>query len=619
MKKSTIASLIGLAFSTPAFAAENIKLDDVVVTASRVAQPRESAIADVSVIDSEEIQRAGQSTLVELLARQAGVEVSSNGGAGSLSSVYLRGTNANHVVVLIDGMRINSATAGTTALENLPIGQIDRIEILRGPASALYGQDAIGGVIQIFTKKGDGALKLNANLGYGSYNTKRADASVSGSMGNTQIALNVSSLNAQNFSAINTTNADYSDRDAFRNLAFSGNVSHQIEAGHEIGVQFLNNDGRVRFDNSCPLSDSTTFACITQKFDTYSDNKQYSYAVFSNNQFTEFWLSKVRIGEGVDSSRTFDVTSVAGGDLYKSHHFQLNWQNDLKLPAGVLSLIYDGLYQKVNSSIVYNVKKRDNDGLAASYLLDDNAHSLQLGIRHDHNSQFGNHNTSSIGYGYKITSNLRATASYGTAFKAPSFNDLYYPFFSNPNLKPEKSRNIEAGIRYSTNYSMVSATVYRNNIDDLIAFDTTISAVNNIKKAEIKGVSLSANQLIGAVYLGASVDLQSPKDELTNKQLARRAKRHASLSASYGLGDWHFGTEAIASSARFNTIANTTSLAGYALLNATVDYKFAKDWSVQARANNILDKKYALALDFGGEAYNTPSANLFINIRYQPD
>jgi vitamin B12 transporter len=619
MKKSTIASLIGLAFSTPTFATENINLDDVVVTASRVAQPRESAIADVSVIDSEEIQRAGQSTLVELLARQVGVEVSSNGGAGSLSSVYLRGTNANHVVVLIDGMRINSVTAGTTALENLPTGQIDRIEILRGPASALYGQDAIGGVIQIFTKKGDGLLKLNANLGYGSYNTKRADAGVSGSAGNTQFALNVSSLNTQNFSAINTTNTDYSDRDAFRNLAFSGKVSHQIEIGHEIGVQFLNSDGRVRFDNSCPLNDSITFACITQKFDSHSDNKQHSYNVFSNNQFTEFWLSKVRIGEGIDSSRTFDVTSVPGGDLYKSHHFQLNWQNDFKLPVGVLSVIYDGLYQRVNSSVIYNVKKRDNDGLATSYLLDYNAHSLQLGVRHDHNSQFGNHHTGSIGYGYKITSNWRATASYGTGFKAPSFNDLYYPFSSNPNLKPEKSRNVEAGIRYLDKTSSISANIYRNYIDDLIAYDTTISAVNNIKKAEIKGLSLSASQQVGDFNMGGSIDIQSPKDELTNKQLARRAKRHASLNASYSMGVWHFGTEVIASSARYNTIANTTSLTGYTLLNATVDYKFAKDWSVQARANNILDKKYALALDFGGESYNTPGANLFINIRYQPD
>lgn len=609
MKKNFTASLVALAFTSHTYAIETLDLKEIVVTASRTPQTKESAIADVTVIDAEEIQRAGQSTLVEVLSRQAGIEMSSSGGPGTPSGIFIRGTNASHVVVLIDGMRVNSVTLGSTAFENLPIGQIDKIEILRGPASTLYGQDAIGGVIQIFTKKGNGAPKFNASLGYGAYNTKRADAGVSGSLGDTRFALNVSSLDTDSFSAIVTNNQNYNDRDGYRNLAFSGNLSHQIEAGHELGLQFLHSDGRVHFDNSFNGSD----------FDSKGDAKQYSYSVFSNNQFTDYWLSKVRIGEGADESRTFDQFSVNRGDFFKTRQFQLSWQNDFKLPIGTLTLLYDNLNQKViSNSTDYTVKERDNDGYVASYLLNNHVHSLQLSARHDSNSQFGSRNTGSVGYGYKFNPNWRATASVGTAFKAPTFNDLYFPFFGNPNLNPEKSRNVEASLRYQVNNTSASATIFNHKVRDLIGFDDAFN-VMNINKARINGLSLSASQQFDNLHLGGSVDIQSPEDEKTGKLLVRRANRHANLNASYQLGGWRFGAETTASSVRYNNASNTAKLSGYAILNATVDYRFAKDWSVQARANNILDKEYALALGFSGEAYNTPGANLFVNIRYQPE
>jgi vitamin B12 transporter len=618
MSNKIIASLIALAFTAPSYSAENINLDDVVVTATRTPQPREAVIADVSLIQAEEIQRTGQTTLVELLAQQPGIEITSSGGAGTISSIFMRGTNSGHVVVLIDGMRVDSATLGSTAFENLPVGQIDKIEILRGPATSLYGQDAIGGVIQIFTKKGEGAVKFNANLGYGTYNSKRADAGVSGSINDTRFALNVSSLDTGSFSAINTKNKDYSDKDPNRNLAFSGNISHLIEPGHEIGFQFLHGDGNVHFD-------SAGF-----DFDSQSDAKQYSYALYSNNQFTDIWLSKLRLGQGVDESRTFDPFSLADGSFYQTKQQQISWQNDFKLPLGVLTLLYDHLGQKVDSNAVsFDVKKRSNNGYVASYLANLDAHSLQMSLRYDTNSQFGGKTTSSVGYGFSFTPQWRATASYGTAFKAPTFNDLYYPFtdfgfpFSfvgNPNLKPEKSRNIEASLRYQDNDTFATATVFHNSIDDLIASNGLFASQPvNIKKVTIEGLSLNSNQRLGNVNVGASIDIQSPKDDDTNTLLARRAYRHASANASYTSGDWRFGAEAIASSYRFSNPNNTDKLAGYAVLNATIDYKINKDWSAQTRANNILDKDYTLALDFGGEAYNTPGANLFFNIHYQPE
>jgi len=620
MKRTTIASLIGLAFTTPIFAAENINLEGIIVTASRMPQTGEAAIADVSIIDAEEIQRTGQSTLVELLARQPGIEITSSGGAGTISSIFMRGTNSGHVIVLIDGLRVDSATLGSTAFENLPVSQIDKVEILRGPASSLYGQDAIGGVIQIFTKKGSGDIKFNANFGYGSYSTARADAGVSGSINDTRFALSASSLDTNSFSAIDTENKDYNDKDAYRNLSFSGNVTHQIESGHELGFQFLHSDGRVHFDNPYNLSN----------FDSRSDSKQYSFSVFSNNQFTNYWLSKVRIGEGSDESRTFDQFSVQGGDFFKTRQFQLSWQNDFKLPVGVLTLMYDGLFQKVKSNATnYTENERDNDGFVASYLLNDKAHSLQLSTRHDSNSQFGGHNTGSLGYGYRIDHNWRVTASYGTAFKAPTFNDLYWPFTDygfgysysgNPNLNPEKSKNVEASVRYQSIDTSASITAFRNRIEDLISYNGLPAGMPiNINQATIKGVSFNAHQYFDNFKVGGSIDIQSPRDDKTDKLLVRRANRHASANVSYTLGDWRFGAETIASSVRYNNASNTIKMSGYALLNATANYKFSKDWSIQARANNILDKKYVLGLDFGGEAYNTPRANLFVNVRYQPE
>ncbi|MDP2246676.1 MAG: TonB-dependent receptor plug domain-containing protein, partial [Nitrosomonadales bacterium] len=216
MKRTTIASLIGLLFSSQPYAQETTTTKDVIVTASRIEQPRESVIADVSVITRDEIERAGQSTFLELLQTQPGVEITTNGGAGKTSGIFLRGTNSSHVLILLDGLRIDSATAGTTTLENLPLAQIEKIEILRGPASTLYGQDAIGGVIQIFTKRGDGAPRFSAGIGYGTYDTKTADASVSGSVADTSFALSASSYVTRGFSAYKTKDPNLDDRDGYR-------------------------------------------------------------------------------------------------------------------------------------------------------------------------------------------------------------------------------------------------------------------------------------------------------------------------------------------------------------------------------------------------------------------
>lgn len=613
MNKTIIASLIGLAFTNTAFSAENIQLNDVIVTATRVPQPREAVIADVTVIESEEIQRGGQSTLVELLQLQPGVEITSNGGAGKASGIFMRGTNTSHVVVVVDGVRIQSATAGTATFENLPIQLIDRIEILRGPASSLYGPDAIGGVIQIFTKKGVDGFKPFASLGYGSYDTKIATAGVTGKAGDTSYALNISASDIGGFSALDANNNALNDNDGYRNLATSANVSHKIADGHELGVQFFNSDGTTRFDNRFNA---------TADFSSKARLEQQSIALFSNNQFTSFWLSKLRVAESRDNSKTFDEFSLVQGDIFNTRQTQVNWQNDFSLPVGTLTFMFDRLHDKVDSNTNYDKIKRSNEGYVASYLANIGAHSIHASLREDHNSQFGNYVTGGLGYGFAFNEHWRATASYGNAFKTPTFNDLYYPGFNNPNLRPEKSDNIEASIKYQNNGLHLSATAFENRIRDLIGFDLTTFTIDNISKARIQGLSLAASQQWEHFDIAANVDFQSPRNLTNDNLLVRRANRNGKLNLGYTWQDWRFGAEVMSASKRYNDAANDFSMGGYTIFNLVSQYKINPDWSIQARANNVFDKRYNLALDGNpattGFAYNTPGANLFVNIRYEP-
>jgi vitamin B12 transporter len=624
MSKKITASLIALAFATPSFSAENIELGDIVVTATRTPQPREAVIADVTVIDAEEIQRGGQSTLVEVLQQQPGVEIDNSGGTGKVSSIFLRGTNSGHVVVLIDGIRIQSATVGTTTFENIPLNQVDRIEILRGPASSLYGQDAIGGVIQIFTKKGVEGFKPYASLGFGSYDTKTGEAGVRGKINDTSYALNLSASDIGGFSAAHSRDDNIDDDDAYRNLSVSLNLNHKLAEGHEIGLQFFNSDGTSRYDNFFNFSN----------FSSKLKLQQQTAALYAKNQWLDFWKSTLRVGFSKDKLKNYDQNFFPSFSRFDTEQTQINWQHDLNLPIGTLTLMYDRLEDEVKSTDAFTKNSRTNEGYVASYLANIGAHSLHTSLREDHNSQFGSNLTGGIGYGFNFNEQWRASASYGSAFKAPTFNDLYYPFTSfgifgdysgNPNLKPEKSDNIEASIKFQDNQTNASVTVYQNKVRDLIASNGLAFGGTqiNLRKVTIEGLTFAASQRWDNLELNGSADIQSPRDDKTDNLLVRRANRHGKLGVAYTWQDWRWGAEVVASSARYNDPANEFRLGGYALVNLTGQYKINADWNILARVNNVLDKDYVLSSiksSFGptDPDYNTPGANLFVNIRYEP-
>lgn len=593
-------------------------MGSVVVTATRQVARSTDLIADASVIDEAEIRRAGPAaTLGELLGRQAGIEFKQDGGPGAASSIFMRGTNSGHVLLLIDGVRYGSATLGSVAWQNLPLAQIERIEIVRGPASALYGSDAIGGVIQIFTKRGQEGLQPWLELSYGSHRTSALSAGIHGGQQGWRYSLQAADKRSDSFSAIgNPANFSWNpDKDGYHRFSSSGNLSYSPSQAHEFGVSFMYSDGWGRYDASYPGPATDDYKM---------DDKAYSASAYSRNRLADNWTSTLRIGRSVDDSRS--LNNGAANSVFKTTQTQYQWQNDIGLPMGTLLLGAERLEQRVDSTTSFTLGKRSIDSLLAGWSAQLGQHQLQFNVRQDHNSQYGNKTTGGAAYGYQFAPEWRASLSWGTAFKAPTFNDLYDPWGGNPNLKPERAENRELALRYETAAQQTAVIYYDNEIKDLIqwvALDPLDPwspwRPSNVASARIKGWTLShAGQNAQGYRWSASADLLDPRDTILDKTLIYRARKTAKLGLGRDFGRFELGAELQAFGKRHVNALNTQHLAGYALVNLDASVQLQKDWSLFARANNVLDRKYALSQDFGADNYVAPGATLFIGVRYAP-
>ncbi|MEW5943827.1 MAG: TonB-dependent receptor [Pseudomonadota bacterium] len=616
MKSPFKLSLIALAILAPAAqaATEEIPLyrgEEIVVTATRTPQPVSALLGDISVITAEEIARAGQSSLVELLQYQPGVEVTTSGGLGSASNVHLRGANSGHTLVLIDGVRVNSATLGSAALEAIPLAQIDRVEILRGPVSALYGADAIGGVIQIFTKEGSGKPRPNLSAGAGSYATRMVSGGIGGESGASRFSLQGGQIESDGFSATtNPANPAYNpDKDGYRNTNFSGTLSHLVATGQEIGLTAFYSRGKTGIDR-------TTGGVFR---DDYVEQRLSTLSVYSRNRLGSNWESQLRFGSAADDSHT--VTSSPS--LFRTDQTQLSWQHDVTLRNGLVTAGLERLEQKVTSSAVFTQTRRAINSLFLGYQNRFGDHQLQANARHDDNSQFGSRNTGLLAYGYRFAPQWRASASAGTAFKAPTFNDLYYPLDAwgnrgNPSLQPERAINREIALHYESARQRGSLIYFNNRVADLIAWvenppGSWTYVPFNVSQADLRGIELSWRGEIGGYELGANLTAQRPEDAATGKLLVNRATRHGSIKLNHASDSWSWGGELLFSGERYNDTGNTQKMGGYGIVNLTAGYALTKELTLRGRINNIFDKHYELVRDF-----NTPGANLFVSLHYQP-
>ncbi len=601
-----LAAALSLAFvfTAPAFA-QNAS-DTVVVTASRMPQRAQDVIADTTVIHAEEIARSGAGSVADILQRQRGVEITRNGSAGASTSVYLRGSNANQVVVLLDGVRIGSSTSGTAAWNAVPLSSIERIEIVYGPLTTLYGADAIGGVIQIFTRKGEGAPLVTASVGAGSNATRAAAATVSGSANAFRYAFTAGYEDSDGFSSTRPGASGYNpDEDGYRRRNANGQLAYAVSPNVEVGAQFLHSSLWAQYDSG------------SAAYDVHNDQDLNTAAVYASSQVNANWRSILQYARSDDKLGSFTNATAAGASQIETEQDELTWQNTIALGPDTLQLLYSHRKEDVYSSATPAMSRdRITNAYAAAYSARRGSHLVDVSARHDRSSVYGSKNTGAAGYGYDFGNGLRATASVGSSFRAPTFNELYYPNYGLPTNKPEKGRNAEAGLRYDAGQLQVDATYYRNRLTDMIVSATPCpgrpgSCAYNVNEAQLEGVTIAAQTRVAMVNLRGSLDWQDPRDETTGKQLARRAKRFAKFAADSSFGTVKAGAEVVLSGERFDDAANNRRLGGYGLLNLYTTWQFTPDVSLLLRLNNVADKQYELARNYG-----TSGRTWFAALRY---
>ncbi|MDQ7970245.1 MAG: TonB-dependent receptor [Oxalicibacterium faecigallinarum] len=601
MRLQFLAPIVAISATFPATAQNtDSTLDPVVVTATRTEQKLSDVLSDVIVITSEEITQSGQTSLVDLLRTQRSIEVSGNGGAGTDASVFVRGSSSSQVVLLIDGVRNNSLTSGGPVWSTVPLSQIERIEIVLGPLSTMYGADAVGGVIQVFTKKGKGEPRLSFSAGAGSYGEQVFTAGVSGATLSDKpfrYAINVSSEKADSFSATLPHSSNFNpDKDGYDKQSLSGQFAWEYTKGHELGATFLNSRNDFNYDTG-PLVDA------------FGRNEVNSYSAFSRNRFTTNWTSLFQVARSYTNTSASDLW---GDARYDSRQEMFTWQNDLKFGANAFQILTERRNEEVSSSEQNLNRERHTNSIAGSYQFRNGRHLVSMSARHDDSSIYGNHLTGSVGYGYEFARSWRLSASYGTNFRAPTFNELYFPFYGSELVRPEKGRNAELGLHYDDGVSKASAVLYQNKIRDLIAYDSNCGCAANIEEALLSGLSLNGRtKLNNSTSLYAAFDLQDPKNRSSDALLARRAKQHGSVGFDYRMVKFTGGANVLFSGYRYDDAANTTRLGGYALLNLHASYDLSKDWQLFGRWNNVLNKDYELSY-----GYQTPGSNVFLGIRY---
>ena len=633
-------------FTSNIFADTELKTSDVFVTATRTTISKNNVIADTTTITEEEIERAGSSSLVDLLQRQPGIEISNNGGFGKLSTISLRGTSSNQTVILLDGFRIDSAFSGLTALQNLSLSQIEKIEIVRGASSGLYGADAIGGVIQIFTKNGTNGFKPYVGIGAGSYNTKSIQTGLRGANEDTSYSVNLSGFNTGGFSAFKPNNLASSnsfnlDNDGYNNLSLSSSINQKLNESNKITFNLFLSRGRNKFDNSS--ADLYSYNGSTGYGDYRDTQLQESFNASYTSQLNKSWESIFKIGRSIDQYVAFQKTSadyseiLKTKDMFRSTQDSFTWQNNFNSSFGLFTFLYDHTNQKINATdqpaydisigsylAPYTKNNRSNDGFMLGYLVNKDKHNLQINLRRDLNSLYQDSTTGNLGYAYNLNSEWKIATSYGTAFRSPTFNYAYYPDLNqgNPNLQPEKSKNVEATIKYQNDLDYLSLTTFKNKIHDFIVLDGN-GHPGNLDKVEIIGATLSGSHFFNHLQIKANYTYQDPKNRDKNKLLPLKAKVYGNISANYYIDNWNIGAEITGSGSRFNDEKNDYKLKGYVLTNIVSDYKINQALKLNLRLENIFDKNYSLVLDTLDSShipieYATPGRSFFINLRYEP-
>jgi vitamin B12 transporter len=576
----------------------------VVITASRTAQRVDQTLAQVTVIDRARIDAASGRTLAELLAAESGVQTWSNGGLGKTASVSLRGLESRHTLLLIDGVRHGSATLGTPSWDNLPLDAIERIEIVRGPMSGLYGSEAVGGVIQIFTRRGQPGFHPEAaatagSLGYGEL---AAGARFGGGAFDGSLR-----LQQRRTGGISATNP----RVPFGNHDPDDDGYDQTSVSARLGLRL----GEWRADATLLRADGTTHFDDGLGTDARADLRSEVLSAQLAGPVAAGWRTSFKAARSRDefdtraSASSFTTLGTIG-----TTQTQLSWENQLATPLGTALVLAERVEQDVERpGTPFALSARTVTGLALGLNGEAGAHSWQANVRRDRNSQFGGQTTGTLAYGFALAPGLRATASVGTSFVAPSFNQLYFPGFGNPNLLPEEGRQRELGLVWRQGPVTSRIAYFENRIRGYISSGPLPT---NIPRVKVDGLSASVDAVLGAWTLAASIDSINPVNATVGtanfgRILPRRVQESGRLALDWRGGPLSLGGTLLAFGPRFDNASNSARLGGFATLDLRAEWQLARDWALAVKLNNALGKAYETVL-----GYNQPGREAYVALRW---
>ncbi|MFL1552697.1 TonB-dependent receptor domain-containing protein [Pseudomonas sp. D47] len=563
-----------------------LKLPNVVISANRQVQARNDSSAANTVFTRDDIDRLQPTSVTDLLSRVPGVQVAPTGGRGSLPGIFIRGTKAAQSLVLVDGQRIANTTSGDSGLQYLNVDQIERVEVLRGSRSVIYGSDAIGGVIQIFTRRNaEQGLQPRLKLGFGSHQTWERSLGLSGGDEHTRFNLGASLDDTAGINATHESFPSDGDHDAYRNQSISLNLSHAFNDELEVGFNLLDNRGKSEYDNSF----------VEQK--PYTDYTVSSASGYVDAKLNERWQSRLELGHSENRDTKRDKLSDYFS-VFNTYRDSVNWQNDLTLDEqNSLILGGDWYEDRFHGSSAFTENSRWNRAAFVQHRFHGEWFSTEMGLRRDQNQQFGGQNSWSGTLTVPINPDNDVLLSYSEGFRAPTFNDLYYPDtrYSNPNLQPETSKSYELQWRSQLSDSTrLEASLYRTDLSDAIVADSNYKP-QNVASARINGFEAALKQELFGWQGNLGVAFIDPRDRDTGHTLARRARRTLSLDLDRQFDKLGVGASWQAISSSYDDEDNRNRLGGYALLGLRSSWAINHEVRVSLKVDNLLDRQYARA------------------------
>ena len=593
--------------------ADATALPPVVVSATGYPQSLASALPSVSVITREQIEQSGAQNLTTLLQQVAGVQVTSNGGPGQTGNVFLRGFGGPDVLVLLDGVPMNAQDAtGTAYLNNFTTDQIQRIEIIRGNVSAIYGSGAIGGVVLITTREGSKTPQASVSVTAGSRNTATVSANASGQVGNTALQAGISRYTTRGISAINPaqqTNVN-PNANGYRNTTMNGSIVQTLAPGQSLGLRAFRSQGRASYDS---------YGSYASPTDTnLSSTTQELYQLFSDNQLTAAWKSHLSASQQSTTNTTQNFSAYPYSGTYRTRVQQLLWRNVVQLGSGWTATGGLEFQRQSIASITNSIPDKERNAKAVFVGLDGafSGNMVQMNLRHDAIDGYSGQNTGYLGYGRELGGGFKAIASYSTAFNAAPLGYLYAPYYGNANLKPEKAHSAEAGLQWSQGANLLRATLFQTKMTDQWQYDFTTSTFQNIASSRTRGLELTGRGAWNGWAYDANLTLQQPVD--TSKPgdptLQRRARSLANVSVNREIASVLYGATVHYSGPRWDNGATTrTTLGSYTTVDLTASGAVSKDWSWNARVQNLFDKKYQTAY-----GYNREPFGVFLGLTWRP-